>query len=171
MTVDRTVGVNMEQYFNSIFDFGFFANTGFSAHNNILLDSYNSNKGSYGGDNMLGHQAILAPMVPQMRVLRSNKEAHPANCTGTLPQAPGTDPDPENLLNVISLPSEDVLKDGMSRMVLNSEFWLPSVDLYNLPPRDMFSTSIDFKSWFSSQPSVSGPLESSLINTGHNKGL
>jgi hypothetical protein len=46
----------------------------------------------------------------------------------------------------------------------------PPVDLWDLPPRDMFGTVLDFHDWFSSQPPVDGPLPSDIINPGFDKG-
>jgi hypothetical protein len=51
-TVTQTVRVNLEEYFRSIWDFGFFATDGFLAGSNLQIDSYNSNLGAYGGENM-----------------------------------------------------------------------------------------------------------------------
>jgi hypothetical protein len=82
----------------------------------------------------------------------------------------GTNSEPENLVDVISVPSEEVFMNGAERMVLSAPFDLPSVDLFSLPPRDMFTSTIDFRPWFSSPPSVEGPLDSFLINDGFNKG-
>ncbi len=174
LTVDRTVRVNLEQYYKSIFDFGFFADIGFQSSTNVLIDSYNSNFGEYGFDNMHGRQGHIGTnnTADYSFVIERGGEADSSSSElyGNVAAGFGTNPEPNNMTEVISIPSETIFKNGAERMVLSAPFDLPSVDLYSLPPRDMFNSTIDFKPWFSSPPSVEDPLDSSLINAGFNRG-
>lgn len=173
-TVSRTVRVNLEEYFRSIFDFGFFANDGFLASNNIQIDSYNSNNGPYGGDNMLGPQGHIgtnATGTNSFEILRGGDFTTTSSALyGNVAAGFGASEDPSVLSTVINVPSETIFKNGAERMVLSAPFEMPSVDLYNLPPRDMFNTTIDFRPWFTSAPPVSDPLPSALVNAAYNKG-
>ena len=170
--VTRTVSVNMEKYFKSIFDFGILADEGIWGKTNIKTDSFNSDKGAYGGSlpggevnkGHNGHAGTNATGEAAIEIAQgSSSEIH-----GNLAAGVGTDPDA--LTDVISLPSDSVLKEGGRRMIMSAEFEMPPVDLWDLPPRDMFGTEIDFRNWFSSQPPVDEPLPSSIINAGYNKG-
>jgi hypothetical protein len=166
--------VNLEQYYKSIWDFGFFADIGFQSSTNILIDSYNSNLGPYGFDNMHGPQGHIGTnnTADYSFVIErgGDADASSSQLYGHVAAGFGTNSEPENLVEVISVPSEEVFQDGAERMVLSAPFDLPSVDLYSLPPRDMFTSTIDFRPWFNSPPSVEGPLDSFLINDGFNKG-
>ena len=46
--VNRTVRVNLERYYESVFNLGFFVDDFFYIHNAFSLDSYNSADGAYG---------------------------------------------------------------------------------------------------------------------------
>ncbi len=170
--VIRTVGVNLEKYYKSIWDMGIFGDEGIWGKTNITFDSFDSSKGAYGaklagggvnrgangdaGTNATGDSAIEIAQG-------SSSDVH-----GNLAAGAGSDPD--NLKNIINLPNESILQDGGSREVLSAPFEMPAVDLWNLPEREMFKTIIDFQDWFTSEPSVDGPLLSNQIASGYNKG-
>ncbi len=170
--VTRTVGVNLEKYYKSVFDFGIFADEGIWGKTNIKTDSFNSNDGAYGGSlagggvnkGHNGHAGTNATGDAAIEIAQgSSSEIH-----GNLAAGTGTDPD--SLTDVISIPSESIFKEGGERMIMSAEFEMPQVDLWDLPPRDMFGTELDFHDWFSSQPPVDGPLPSDIINPGFDKG-
>lgn len=169
--VTRKVSVNMEKYYKSIWDMGIFGDEGIYGDGNNAFDSYNSTKGAYGaslpgggvnkgahghaGTNATGSDSINFKPV-------GSSEFH-----GNLAAGNGTDPD--NLEDVVSV-RDDNLMDGSERKILSAPFEMPQVDLFDLPPRDMFGTTIDFHTWFSEQPPVDGPLPSDIINSGYDKG-
>ncbi len=170
--VTRTVSVTLEKYYKSVFDFGIFADEGIWGKTNVKTDSFNSNRGAYGasladGDinkGNQGHAGTNGTTAAAIEISQgSSSEIH-----GNLAAGFGTNPD--SLTDVISIPSESIFKEGGQRMTMSAEFEMPPVDLFALPPRDMFGTTIDFHDWFSSQPPVDAPLPSDIINPGYQKG-
>jgi hypothetical protein len=57
-TVDRKVRVKLKQYFNSVFEYGFFVELYFYIHNSFFLDAYNSKYGAYGATLPSGVDAL-----------------------------------------------------------------------------------------------------------------
>lgn len=172
LLVNRTVSVNLEKYFKSIFDFGIFADEGIWGKTNIKTDSFNSTKGGYGASlpgggvnkGHKGHAGTNATGDSAIEISQgSSSEIH-----GNLAAGVGTEPD--DLSDVINVPSDSIFKEGGKRMIMSAPFEMPQVDLWDLPPRDMFGTEIDFHNWFSTQPPVDSPLPSIIINTGYDKG-
>lgn len=141
-TVDRRVRVNLEKYFLSIFDFGFFAHEGITAKANLFIDSYDSRDGMYGGGNQglkanAGTNNTKNQSILIMQGSSSVVNGHLASGFGT---------DPENIDAVIDIP--DGTDFNGEKHILPSEFEMPSVDLQNLPPRDFFESDYDFSSWY-----------------------
>ncbi len=173
-TVNRTVRVNLEQYYKSIWDFGFFADEGFYSGTRVRIDSYKSTLGPYGGTNKdgpQGHIGTNGTADNSFQIARGGDlSSSSSEIFGNIAAGFGTDTASGNLSEAISLPSETILKGGAERMVLTAPFDMPSVDLYSLPPRDMFQTTVDFTSWFTQAPAVSDPLQSSYIASGYDKG-
>ena len=173
LLINRTVNVNMEKYFKSIWDLGLFGDEGVWGKTNVMTDSFNSTKGAYGASlpgggvnkGSKGHVGTNATGDSAIEIAQGSSSAF----YGNLIAGAGTNPDPLVLDDVISIPSESAFKDG-TRKILSAPFELPPVDLWSLPPRDMFSTTVDFHNWFTSQPPVESPLPSSIIATGYNKG-
>ena len=177
--VRRSVGVNLEKYFKSIWDYGIFADEGIWTKTNFRTFSFNSNYGAYGAakpggglnKGMNGHAGTNATGSQSIEIQQgSSSYIH-----GNLASGVGTAPD--SLQDVIyadqpdsSLFPDDVNGTSGERKIMSAPFEMPPVDLWNLPPRDMFSTTIDFQGWFTEQPPVDAPLESSLIAAGYNKG-
>ena len=180
--VNRTVSVNLEKYLKSIWDMGIFADEWILGKTNIFTDSFNSTKGSYkaslpGGMvnwGMKGHMGTNGngeTGLPAIEIEQGSSSA----IHGNLVSGVGTAP--LDIRAVISAPQSDTSLfpdniDGTSgtRKILSEPFELPPVDLWDLPPRDMFGSEIDFHDWFSSQPPVDGPLPSGIINSGYIKG-
>jgi len=173
LLINRTVNVNMEKYFKSIWDLGLFGDEGVWGKTNVMTDSFNSTKGAYGASlpgggvnkGSKGHVGTNATGDSAIEIAQGSSSAF----YGNLIAGAGTNPDPLVLDDVISIPSESAFKDG-TRKILSAPFELPPVDLWSLPPRDMFSTTVDFHDWFSSQPPVDSPLPSNIINTNYIKG-
>ncbi len=172
-TVNRVVRVNLEKYFKSIWDFGFFADTDVYVRTNILIDSFDSRDGAYGTTNR-GNEGHIGTNGTQENAFDINQGTSSA-IYGNVASGVGSDAD--NLTNIINLPSDTVFKSyspttvpAGERSVMTSTFEMPSVDVANLPPRTMFNTTYDFSSWFTSDPDPSAPLSSSLIVNGKNKG-
>ncbi len=177
--VTRTVSVNLEKYFKSVFDYGIFADEGIWTKTNFRTYSFNSNYGAYGATKpggglnkgMDGHAGTNATGSQSIEIQQgSSSYIH-----GNLASGAGTEP--ADLQDVIyadqpdsSLFPDDVDGTSGERKIMSAPFEMPSVDLWNLPPRDMFNTTIDFHSWFTEQPSVEAPLESGIIASGYNKG-
>ena len=170
--VTRRVSVNMEKYFKSIFDIGIFGDDGVWGKTNVLTDSFNSKKGTYGaslpgGATNKGHEGDVGTNATTASAIEialgSSSAVH-----GNLIAGAGTNPDV--LTNVVNVPTESTFKDGGTRKILSAPYEMPPVDLWSLPAREMFNTTVDFHNWFSSQPSVESPLPSSIINAGYNKG-
>ena len=91
--VTRTVSVNLEKYFKSIFDFGIFADEGIWGKTNIKTDSFNSNKAPTGlpspaGGSTRGTTATPGPTPPGTRPSRSPR-ARAVRSTATWPPGSG----------------------------------------------------------------------------------
>ncbi|HOI45926.1 MAG TPA: hypothetical protein PLX50_09975, partial [Candidatus Aminicenantes bacterium] len=136
LTVDRTVGVSMEKYYKSIWDFGFFADEGFYVRTNLFTDSYDSRRGAYDMNNRgnLGHIGTNGSDENAFDVDQGSSSSVYGNI------AAGVDSDPDNLTNIINLPDDGIFKsydadaEPGSRRILSAPFEMPSVDLYSLPP-------------------------------------
>jgi hypothetical protein len=172
-TVNRVARVNLEKYFKSIWDFGFFADTDVYVRTNLLLDSFDSRRGPYGVNNR-GEQGHIGTNGYQDNAFDINQGTSSA-VYGNI--ASGVGSDPADLDNIINLPSDSVFQtyhpdtvDPGERRVLTAQFEMPSVDLYDLPPRAMFNTTYNFSSWFTSEPDPSTPLSASQIAVGMDKG-
>jgi hypothetical protein len=172
-TVNRVVRVNLEKYFKSIWDFGFFADTDVYVRTNILIDSFNSKNGAYGLNNR-GNEGHIGTNGTQDNAFDINQGSSSA-IYGNVASGVGSDPD--NMANIINLPSDSVFMSYSpntvpvgERSIMTSTFEMPSVDVANLPPRTMFNTTYDFSTWFTSDPDPSAPLSSSLIVGDKNKG-
>lgn len=175
----RTVGVNMEKYFKSIWDLGIFADEGIYTKTNFRTFSFNSNYGAYGAtkpggglnEGMKGHAGTNANGDQSIEIQQgSSSYVH-----GNLASGVGTVP--ADIRDVIYATQSDTSLfpdnvDGTrgSRQILSAPFELPPVDLWNLPPRDMFNSTVDFHSWFTEQPPVESPLPSHIVNAAYNKG-
>jgi len=172
-TVNRTARVNLEKYFKSIWDFGFFADTDVYVRTNVLIDSFNSKNGPYGTDNR-GAQGHIGTNGSEENAFDINQGTS-SSIYGNV--ASGVGSDATNLDNIINLPSEDVFKtydaDAVAvgeRRILTAPFEMPSVDMFDLPPRPMFNTTYDFSAWFSSEPDSTAPVSAGQIADGMNKG-
>ncbi len=172
-TVDRTVRVNMEKYYKSIWDFGFFADIDVYVRTNLLLDSYDSRDGAYGSNNR-GEEGHIGTNGSEENAFDINQGSSSA-VYGMI--ASGVGSDPANLDNIINLPTDSVFKTyhpdtapAGERKILSAPFEMPSVNLYDLPPRPMFGTTYDFATWFTSEPDPAAPLASMEIAAGKNKG-
>lgn len=171
-TVNRTVRVNLEKYFKSIWDFGFFADSGVYVRTNVRIDSYDSRDGSYGVNNR-GEQGHLGTNNSGDNAIDIDQGTS-SRVYGNL--AAGVDTDPANLENVINFPPDAMDSDIFvtydpegepgSRQILSAPFEMPSVDFQNLPPRQMFETSYEFSSWVSSDPDPAQPVRSENIGEG-----
>ena len=172
-TVNRTARVNLEKYFKSIWDFGFFADTDVYVRTNIYIDSYNSKRGVYGINNR-GNQGHIGTNGNEENAFDVNQGTS-SFIYGNI--ASGVGSDPTNLDNIINLPSDDIFQTYDTstvvvgeRRILSAPFEMPSVDIFDLPPRTMFNTSYDFSTWFSAQTDPSASLSTGDIAAGMNRG-
>jgi len=160
-TVDRTVRVTLQKYYESIFDFGFFVDYHFYINNNFLLDSYDSSDlatyDQHGGDVIFGTNSYDP--------FSKGKDGEDGSWTvitggassdvygtvaagGDLAGAGGTPP--EGVLNdVIYGPKTDVIfHNETPRMIMEDEYYLPPVDVMDLPPKDILGTMEPLSDWF-----------------------
>jgi hypothetical protein len=155
-TVNRTVRLTLEKFFKSIFDFGFFVDEYFYIRTNYWIDSYNSSEGPYGGDNMEGDMGCFgmnsASTDPPSFWIDQGASS---NIYGMVAAGPDTiylDGYPDNpddiMGDVIDVPTEGSFVGDAGRMVLSESFEMPSVNVYDLPPRDMFGEQFDLGEWF-----------------------
>lgn len=144
-TVDRTVQIVLEKYYRSIWDFGFFVDDFFRINTNFKLDSYDSRRGRYGSGNTgswgyfgtNGHEADSWVI----------EHGSSTEIDGGV--AAGSQTNPDDLDDVISISGA---QGEYETMILQSEFELPSVNIFDLPPKDMFGHQGDqsLESWFTS---------------------
>lgn len=185
--VDRKVRVKLEQYFNSIFDYGFFVQNYFYIHNSFFLDAYNSDYGAYGAslpseidalndsDRLNWHSDHVifgsnsyidatSPSDPGEATLVVDAGSGSTDVIGTLAAGgteaeayrtdtdtnPDTNPPPdESLLDtVINVPREDMLQGDPARFLMNQEYTLPPIDVYNLPPKELLGSMPSVGPWF-----------------------
>ncbi len=175
-TVNRTARVNLEKYFKSIWDFGFFADTDIYIRTNLLLDSYDSRNGPYGVNNRGEHGHIGTNGFEEnaFDIDQGNSSAVYGNI------AAGVGSDAANLDNIINFPDNIDNSDVFTsyhddvppgeKKILTAPFEMPSVDLDDLPPRPMFNTTYDFDSWFTTPQDPSEPVPSAEVASGMVKG-
>jgi hypothetical protein len=178
MTVDRTVLVNLEKRYRSIFDFGFFADDYIHAKTNWALDSYNSDNGPYDSMNPgdEGHAGTNGTEDGDISIFHGQS----SEITGDLVAGYGTTED--RLNDVIDLPREDPDWLGGERKVLPAPFELPPVNVLELPPYlgtgessedPMFEVppELDLSNWFDTlQYDGVEPLDLGWVNPPHLKG-
>lgn len=145
-TVDRTVQIALEKYYKSIWDFGFFVDQSFYIRQNFLVDSYDSRKGPYGGANTgtYGYFGTNGTVSGSWSINQGTSSI----IQGAI--AAGTDTDPNSLDQTLNIPTGT--QGDFQKMILSNEFEMPSVNVFDLPPKDMFGTQGDtsFDAWFTS---------------------
>jgi len=169
-TVNRTVRVTLEQYYKSIFDYGFFVDDYFYVRNGFFLDAYDSRlgDGSYGGSLPGGKTNSMMPDVifGSNSYVSSSNPQEPGDATWVVRQGGGSNeiygtmaaggdaaeaynsgssqipPDPNILDQVIQAPVD------IDTFVMTQEYDLPPVDVYNLPPKEMLGTMPSVGDWF-----------------------
>jgi len=57
-------------------------------------------------------------------------------------------PDASLLDKVMNVPTDDILQGDPDRFLMNQEYMLPMVDVYNLPPKDLLGSMPSVGSWF-----------------------
>lgn len=143
-TVDRTVQIVLERYYKSIWDFGFFVDQSFYIRQNFLVDSYDSREGPYGGDNngTYGYFGTNGTVSGSWTIDQGSSSI----IQGAI--AAGTDTDPDSLDQTLDIP--DGTQGDFQKMILSNQFEMPSVNLFDLPAKDMFGGQGDttFESWF-----------------------
>lgn len=142
-SVNKTVRVNLEKQMRSIFRFGLFANEKIEAKNNLFIDSYDSRNGDYGQGNEQGSMGHSGTNNTADQSILINQGSS-SEIYGNLASGLGTDP--ERIEEVIDIPDGTDFRG--ERRILPAEFEMPSVDLLNLPPRELFENDYDFSSWF-----------------------
>ncbi len=160
-TVERTVRVTLQKFFRPIWDFAFVVDDHFYTQNNLLMDSYNSSDGPYGGDNIGNLGWLFADNYEPGSVIFDQSQSW--EIFGVLASAPETtdinatiefpkqiDFDPENK-TVFYEHTEDgtVIPLGDERTLMQDHFEFPPVDISDLPPKEKFGE--DFPSltnWF-----------------------
>ena len=169
--VNRTVRVTLEQYYDSIFDYGFFVDEYFYSRNGFFLDAYDSRLGDYTNGELLaeertnslmsdvifGSNSYISDLHPQNPgdatwVVKQGGEGN-TQIHGTI-TAGGDDaeaynldssnppPDPSILDQVIQAPVD------IDTFVMKQKYDLPPVDVYNLPPKEMLGTMPSVGDWF-----------------------
>lgn len=167
--VNRSVRVTLEQFYNSIFDVGFFTDEYFFIRNSFLLDAYDSEDGAYGAPLAGGGTNSLLPDVlfGSNSYISDSSPHNPGDATWTIRSGGGSNdvygtvmaggdaaeaynngtatnpPDPSLIDSVINAPDED-----MSKLVMKQEYDLPPVDVYDLPPKDMLGSIPSVGDWF-----------------------
>jgi hypothetical protein len=143
-TVDRTVQIVLEKYYKSIWDFGFFVDQSFYIRQNFLVDSYDSRDGAYSETNRgsWGYFGTNGTVSGSWTIEQGTSSI----IQGAI--AAGTDTDPDSLDTTLDIP--EGTQGTFEKMILSSEFEMPSVNMFNLPPKDMFGTQGDqsLDSWF-----------------------
>ncbi len=165
--VTRTVSVNLEKYYKSVFDFGIFADEGIWGKTNVKTVQL-----QFGRWGLRGHprergcqQGASRPRRDQrqrrQRPSRSSR-AEQRDLHGNLApgRGPTRTPSTTSSMPPIRTPvfPRRRQRDERNGKIMSAPFEMPPVDLWDLPPRDMFRTELDFHGWFSSQPPVDGPL-------------
>jgi len=179
--VNRTVRVTLEQYYKSIFDYGFFSNEYFYIHNGFFLDAYDSRIGdhSYGGPLPGGTNSLMPDVIFGSNSYISNSDPRdPGDATwvvkvggegtneihGTIAAggdaaeafnsgSSQTPPNPSILDQVIQAPVD------IDTFVMKQEYDLPPVDVYSLPPKEILGTIPSVGDWFTGYNST-GPQSS-----------
>jgi Tfp pilus assembly protein PilX len=166
----RTVSVNTEKYFKSIWQMPIFGDTGITGRNNANpVNSFDSRKGAYGaslpgGKVNIGAEADMGTNANGDGAI----DIGPASeIHGNIASGVGTNVDQ---IDQVILVDPDAIKDGGEKRVLSAPYELPPVNIYDLPERSMFGTTYDFSTWFTSEPSIDGPLSASQIAAGMDKG-
>ncbi|HMA54730.1 MAG TPA: hypothetical protein VKT17_09720, partial [Acidobacteriota bacterium] len=143
-TVDRTVRIVLEKYYKSIWDFGFFVDESFYIRTNFLVDSYDSDKGAYGGSNVgtWGYFGTNGTVSGSWTINQGTSSI----IQGAVAAGTGTDPD--SLDQTLDIP--DGTQGEFEKMILSSQFEMPSLNMFDLPAKDMFGGQGDttFESWF-----------------------
>ena len=172
--VNRSVRVNLEQFYKSIFDVGFFVDEYFYVRNSFFLDAYNSKDGAYGAPLAGGGTNSLLPDVyfGSNSYISDTNPKNPGDATWTIESGGGSSevhgtimaggdaaeafkngtalnpPDPSLIGDVISVPTDDIFQGTEDRLVMNQDYELPPVDVFNLPPKDILGTIPDVGEWF-----------------------
>jgi hypothetical protein len=143
-TVNRAVQIVLERYYKSIWDFGFFVDESFYIRQNFLVDSYDSREGAYGSDNAgtWGYFGTNGTVSGSWTIEQGSSSI----IQGAI--AAGTETDPDSLDDTLDIP--EGTQGEFEKMILSSQFEMPSVNLFDLPAKDMFGTQGDqtFESWF-----------------------
>jgi len=155
--VTRTVVVNLEKHLRSIFDFGIFADDYIWAKANWRVDSYNSNEGPYDALNPgeQGHAGTNANGDNAIEI----DQGMSSFITGNLASGFGSVPD--DILDIINLPDEDPGWLGGERKILPTDYEMPSVNIFELPPQPGMGDG-DFTSDY--DPMFEVPAELDLSN-------
>jgi len=170
-TVNRTVRVNLERYYESAFNLGFFVDEFFYIHNAFGLDSYDSRDGAYGatladGTTNSGGSTIFGTngYTPASRPNDPGEASWVIDAGGQSSQIYGTiaaggdaaadgnaaTPDVADLDGVVNVPTDDVFADDTvpPRVTMNQHYDLNSVDVFDLPPKDYLGQQQNVAEWF-----------------------
>ncbi len=150
--VTRNVAVMLQKGFTSVWDFGFFVDDHFYIHNNLLVDSYDSRDGAYGGDNSgtMGFFGVNSFDDGSFTVQTGG--GGNTTVTGAVAAGgdlisdgdPATNPDPAQLDDVIDLPNTATV----TTLTMNQAFIMDSVDVFDLPSRPNWGESFNIQNWF-----------------------
>jgi len=152
-TVERSARVVLEEYFDSIWDFGFFVDERFHNQNgNFFMDSYDSGDGAYGGTNSQGTDVYFGTNSDGDQSWWIEKGGPSSEIYGTIAFYDTVDPavDPPNPIDdpdtVIQVPKPEVFMSDEPKMTMQYPFDLPSVNPVNYPSDS--GSGYDFKPWF-----------------------
>ncbi len=170
-TVNRTVRVNLERFYESVFNLGFFVDDFFYIHNAFSLDSYNSGDGAYGAtlaDGTLnaegstifgtnGYAGMTRANDPGEASWLIDAGGGSSEIYGTIAaggdaavDGDPTTPNAASLEDVVNVPSDDIFADDTQpgRSIMNQHYDLNSVDVFDLPPKDYMGQQQNVASWF-----------------------
>jgi hypothetical protein len=157
--VKRTVRAYLEEYYDSIWEYGFFVNNNFKAQTQFGMDAYDSGDGPYGAPNAdldayFGANSYDYGAIDSFYSWGSNDIHGFLAAGGTEAGLHNLDPsypapDPAKLNDVITMKGVD---DNVN-LLMTEEYKFPPVDVYNLPPKETMPTPFSsVENWFNTSP-------------------
>ncbi len=149
-TVDRTVRIHLEKYFNSIWDFGFFVDDRFISEGAMTVDSVDSRLGTpldgqEPGD--LGYFGVNSYYEDGSFIVDGQPVVSGGIAAGgdLLEDGdPNTNPDPDIIDDVIDMKHGD----DINKMAMESPFLMPPVDVLDLYPKEQWGDESNIANWF-----------------------
>jgi hypothetical protein len=169
-TVDRTVGITLEKYFGSIWDYGFLVRNRFYMHNGIEVDSVDSGdpepldeqEPGSSGDFLLTENYSAGAF--EVVAGGTGNTIFTGNVIAVQSEETPSSPDITDVIDIKALPDE-------KKIAVDTSFFLPPVDVFTLHPKSTWpDPSADISKWFSSS-FTDGTATPAIgdINAGYNK--